>query len=143
MLGEPRNVPYEDLEPLMPDAQGRSDDQAPRFEWEEDASADWATDQRRVAILRADGSVVEDDRGPDVLTVLVDGKSKPRKRIWTAVWLAPGNHNDPAQYIIRVQRADGGVPVCSQPFRLGRPVLKVPMPPVPRAESCPSDRSER
>ncbi|MGC9970830.1 MAG: neutral/alkaline non-lysosomal ceramidase N-terminal domain-containing protein [Bryobacteraceae bacterium] len=142
LFGEPRNVPYEDLEPLMPDAQHRVDDRAPRFQWEEDAGTDWATDKRRVAILGRDGSVADDDSGPNLLTVLVDGTSTAGKRTWTAIWLAPGESAGGAEYLFRVETPDGGPPVCSQPFRLGKPIVKVPMPPQPRAGSCPSDRSE-
>ncbi len=142
LFGEPRNVPYEDLEPLMPDAQHRVDDRAPRFEWQEDASTDWATDKRRVAILRSDGSLVDDDGGANLLKVLVDGISTAGKRTWTAVWLGPGEGTGGAEYVFRVQTPDGGSPVCSQPFRLGSPIVKVPMPPQPGAGSCPPVRSE-
>lgn len=142
LFGEPRNVPYEDLEPLMPDAQHRVNDHAPRFQWEEDACTDWATDKRKVAILKRDGSLVDDDGGPNLLTVLVDGESTAGKRTWTAIWLAPERGQDGAEYIFRVETPDGGVPACSQPFCLGQPIVKVPMPPEPQAGSCPPDRSE-
>jgi hypothetical protein len=145
-FGERYSLPYEDLEPMMPDAEHRPDDGAPRFEWTEAKELDWETRDRHVRILRHDPEgwkSADDDLGVGILTVIVDGKSDPRR--WTAIWV-PSDLNAAeraATYVFWVQRpappASGKLtatppvrppappPICSEEFQLGGPIIKIPM----------------
>ena len=141
LFGERYNLPYEDLEPVMADAEHRPDDSAPRFEWKEPKETDWDTRHRAVRILRQDPEgwkLADDDRGVDILTVLVDGKSDPTNRLWTAIW-APAKldlFDRAASYVFWVE-PPGGSAVCSEAFQLGGAVTRVPMPPQKVALHCP------
>jgi hypothetical protein len=84
-FGERYNLPYEDLDPAMPDPE-RQD-------------------------------------------------PEPHRRIWTAIWAPPKPHDRAAQYVFWV-KPPWKAAVCSDKFRLGGPVLKVPMDPAPPA-ACP------
>jgi neutral ceramidase len=138
-FGERYSLPYEDLEPMMPDAEHRPDDGAPRFEWTEAKELDWETRDRHVRILRHDPEgwkLADDDLGVGILTVIVEGKSDPR--LWTAIWVPPDlNPADrAATYVFWVQRpappapAVGKLvatpPICSEEFQLGGPITKIP-----------------
>jgi neutral ceramidase len=145
-FGERYNLPYADLEPVLPDAQQRVDDSAPRFEWSEPPDGDWWTRDRRVAILLQDAGewrMVDDDRGPNILTVLVSGL--PERR-WTAIWIPAKPLNRSAHYLFEVRHParaakPGGRPpvvtVCSQLFQTGGVVDTIPMPAVAPGP-CPS-----
>lgn len=132
-FGERRNSPVEDLEAAMPDALGRVDDRAPRFEWDEKAATDWATSARSVTILKEDSgawAVFEEEDGGNLLTILIDGIDK---RHWGAVWLPPAGADRAVRYRFRVQTPEPGVVKCSEPFRPGDPEIK-------SAPSCPEVR---
>jgi neutral ceramidase len=161
-FGERYNLPYEDLEPMMPDAERRPDDGTPRFEWTEAKETDWETRNRHVKILRQDPDgwkLAYDDLGVSILTVLVDGKSDPNFRLWTAIW-APSNLKPAeraATYMFWVERPAAPAPlapakasaktlvtppapppICSKGFHLGAPVIKIPMDPQEHAAACPA-----
>jgi neutral ceramidase len=126
-FGERYNLPYANLEPVLPDAQHRPDDSAPRFEWSEPADADWSTRDRRVTILRETAGgweAVDDDRGVNILTVLVSGG--PERR-WSAVWIPPKPFDRGAHYMFRVEHPGRE---CSREFQIGGPVSTIPMPAV-------------
>lgn len=143
LFGERYNLPYEDLQPVMPDAQHRPDDGAPRFEWSEPRQTDWQTRRRAVRILRQDPDgwkSADDDRGVNILTVLVDARSDPSQRRWTAIW-APSrleNFDRSANYVFWVEKfwAQPASAVCSDIFHLDGPVTRVPMPPR-KTDACP------
>jgi neutral ceramidase len=139
-FGQRYNLPYADLEPLMPDVQHRPDDAAPRFEWSERPEFDWRARDRRVRILRETGegwTVAEDESGGDILTVLVSGRSERR---WTAIWIRPRGV-DRARYAFEVRHAGRPEPVtvCSQPFQPDGRVVTIPMPAVEEG-TCPAVR---
>jgi hypothetical protein len=93
----------------------------------------------------------------NILTVLVDGCqnapspcAKPDRRVWTAIWAPESGRFDPAvAYVFRVEPPGKRVPsdtgdrraMCSAPFHLGGPVVKVPADPVSPA-GCPPWRNE-
>lgn len=140
-FGERYNLPYEDLGPVMADAEHRPDDSAQRFEWKEPKETDWDTRHRAVRILRQDAEgwkLADDDRGVDILTVLVDGKSDRSNRLWTAIWAPakPELFDRAANYVFWVE-PPGGSAFCSEAFQLGGPVTRVPMPPRKAAVDCP------
>ena len=144
LFGERYNLPYEDLEPVMPDAGHRPDDSAPRFEWKEPKETDWDTRRRVVRILRQDPDgwkLADGDRGVNILTVLVDSKSDSSQRLWTAIW-APSTreHLDrAAHHVFWVEKfwVEPKSAVCSEAFQLGGPVTTVPMAPL-KTVACPS-----
>jgi neutral ceramidase len=128
LFGERYNLPYADLEPVLPDAQHRPDDAAPRFEWSEPPDTDWQTRDRHVTILRetehGQWRAVDDDRGANILTVLVSGG--PQRR-WSAIWIAPKPFDRTAHYMFQVEHPERE---CSGAFQLGGPVTTIPMPAV-------------
>jgi neutral ceramidase len=140
-FGERYNLPYADLEPLMPDAQHRPDDAAPRFEWNERPEFDWRARDRRVRILREteDGwAVAEDESGGGILTELVSGRSERR---WSAIWIRPRLLDAGARYAFEVRHAGRpeSVTVCSRPFQPDGRVETIPMPAVEEGP-CPAVR---
>jgi neutral ceramidase len=170
LFGERYNLPYQNLEPLMSDSQGRVVDNAPRFQWDEPAAADWEEPHRSVTILQQrDGAWYEADTDLNfnILTVLVDGCQNapspcatPDLRTWTAIWVPVGDvitgnsgkfgKFDPAgTYVFRVEPPGKRVPsdngdqraMCSAPFHLGGPVVRVPADPL-RSGVCPPWRNE-
>lgn len=137
LFGERYNLPYENLEPVMGDVEGRVPDNAPRFEWSEPGASDWSAPQRSVAILQQQSGashVVDDDLGYNILTVLVDGHTDPR--VWTAIWAPePSQFDRNATYVFRVKPPGAGV-ICSEQFHPGGPVKKVTGKPLNPA-ACP------
>jgi neutral ceramidase len=137
LFGERYNLPYQDLDPVMGDVEGRVQDNAPRFEWSEAAAADWDAPHRSVAILqqRSGGwHVADDDLGYNILTVLVDGHADPR--VWTAIWVPePAQFDHHGTYVFRV-KPPGASAVCSAQFHPGGPIGKVTAKPLNPAD-CP------
>ncbi len=148
-FGEVYNVAYQSLEPLMAGPEGRLDDSAKRFQWSESSAADWDTAHRRVDILKQDGAGwrdVSNDRGFEILTVLVNGRlninyEDPNvdRRVWTAIWVPDRQKLDrSATYVFRVEPPGRGA-ICSAPFKPSGAVAIVPPPPV-EAAACPAWR---
>ncbi|SPF44462.1 putative Neutral/alkaline nonlysosomal ceramidase [Candidatus Sulfopaludibacter sp. SbA4] len=158
LFGEKYNIPYDNLEDLLEGPERRVDDAAPRFEWNEPASADWKTAQREVTILQQVDGVWKavDDSGLDILTVLVDGRLNSNvpdpdpkvrmavdRRVWTAVWAPEKSSATPptgtttsGSYIFHVKRPDRPE-VCSAPFSGKVMVARVPADPIKAADTCP------
>ena len=132
LFGERYKLPYDSLEPEMADAQGRTDDAAPRFEWPEGVSGDWEKDQRKVQILSQVGSewkLITDDSGTNLLTVLAEARPAPSspRRSWMAIWINPRPSTAAAWYIFRVRPPGMKQYLCSLPFQLPKTVDKVPI----------------
>lgn len=130
--GERHSTIDEGLEQLMPDATGRVDIEAPRFEWCEAEATDPMGQHRRVSILQNDGSGqwkplkledgLEDDTGSDLLTVLVEGpNSKNSNRLnWAAIWIVPAGAPKNSEYRFQVEPGDASGPYVSESFRLNQ-----------------------
>jgi len=104
---------------------------------------DWETRQRSVSIYKREGerwlpvfnsNRPEDDSGPNVLTVLVNGVTNPRR--WAAIWLPPDGIDKGTEYLFRVKA--GADIHCSQPFELRKLPGIEPISPIPADGSCPS-----
>jgi neutral ceramidase len=139
--GERRNSLDENLEPDLPDSLVRLNSRAPRFEWDEDERMDWDTEHRSVSIYKREGNrwqpllisnLTEDDNGSNLLTVLVNGVTNPRR--WAAIWLPPDGVDKHATYLFRVKA--GGDIHCSQPFELGKLPGVEPAPSIPADQLC-------
>jgi neutral ceramidase len=144
--GERRNSLDEDLEPDFPESLVRLNSRVPRFEWDENKSMDWDSHLRSVAIYKKkddrwepllNGRFPEDDKGPDLLTVLVDGIGKRR---WAAIWLPPEGSGQKTAYLFRVRA--GSEVHCSQPFELEKLSPTEPAPSIPAGKGCPAGVNE-
>jgi neutral ceramidase len=146
--GERRNSLDEDLEPDMPHSLVRLNSRAPRFEWDEDKNMDWNTKMRSVSIYEKkggqwkpllNGDHLEDDDGPNLLTVLVDGIAGRRR--WAAIWLPPDGSDKTTAYLFRVKAA--GERHCSAAFELGKLPGIEPTPSIPADRVCPAGVNDR
>jgi neutral ceramidase len=146
-FGEVYKVVYSNLEPLMGGPEGRTDDSARRFEWSEPLAADWDSAGRWVYILKQEGGTwhdVANDRGFEILTVLVNGLLNPNsavanadRRQWTAIWVPDRENVDrSANYVFWVT-PPGKPTVCSEPFQPSGAVVRVPPAPLDAA-GCPA-----
>jgi len=146
-LGFVHPDPDEALEPLLADAHGIAQRHLPRFAWKERGIADYDAAARRVSVLRAPPSLpgndlpVDDDRGPNLLTVFVDppdpkpssyvnkrrsngspvphsASKKPVDRCWMAIWLPPPGVPSDQKFVFAVTLADH-THVLSAPFSIG------------------------
>jgi hypothetical protein len=160
----PHSRDDEALENLIVDAEGRPERHWPRFRWKEtagDLEKEWEGSARFIEIVKKDNTVLDDDRGSNILTVSINPKTpsdqyaweadhpigssvlkffvrhlklepSAQKRHWEAIWLA--DRDDPNNYYFRVT-PNGGKPVCSESFSPSK-VLSSDNPVVPPA-SCP------
>jgi neutral ceramidase len=95
LLGKPRNMVDEDLEPLLPPELAHHESQIPRVRWSESKDNDWKTGERFIRIRDAEGNEIERDGSPNFLVVMVDsGEVPPRspgcfdgQRCWNALWI--------------------------------------------------------
>ena len=147
--GERRNSLDEDLEPDMPHSLVRLNSRAPRFEWDEDKTMDWNTSMRSVSIYErkggqwkplVNGDQLEDDGGPNLLTVLVDGVFGRR---WAAIWLPPDESDKSTAYLFRVKTTIRGEVRCSVPFELGKLPGTEPTPSIPADRVCPAGVNDK
>ena len=105
-VGEALNEIDDGLATVLRDSAGAPARNLPRFEWTETVRNQreefGAAARRSVRILMRSGNawvprlrpgikLVDDDRGPDFLTLLrgAPGKKSPEERRWTTMWLAP------------------------------------------------------
>jgi neutral ceramidase len=157
----------EALEPLIVDEMARPERHWPRFEWREKGIGDWKAADRDVRILSG-SSTVDDDKGPNILTVFVsppspqNGKTRashslrtqsygspivhrlskaPVERCWMAIWLAPHGTNVNESFVFSVTRADGTL-VRSDAFTLTTTMSQDPPKPVPPESRCYNPRPD-
>jgi neutral ceramidase len=119
-LGERRPSADDDLEPVMPDAQGRVDDRARRFAWTESPPDRWtATERRRVTLLGPDAQggwrELEDEDEGNLLTVLLEADGGTPRQAWAAFWTPPPGPAFAEPRMIRVRTGDDRQ-LCSRPF---------------------------
>jgi len=142
-VGERRQAPDEELEAVLTNAKGSPERRLPFFEWGESLPGQMSdfdvTRLRRVAVIRADGTAVEDDRMAGIITLLLEaprGDRDPRR--WVAIWAAPLWQMPPrdAQFVFRVDVPGAKKPMCSAPFSVDLIAERRPQA-VPAAE-CPS-----
>jgi neutral ceramidase len=148
-FGEAYKVAYQSLEPLMDGPEGRLDDSAKRFQWSEPSSADWNAADRWVYVLKQDGAgwrEIDNDRGFEILTVLVDGhlnekSTEPNvdRRVWTAIWVPRRQNLDRSAYYVFWVKPPGKAAVCSKPFQPSGAVMTVPPAPLDTS-ACPAWR---
>ena len=161
----PHSRDDEALENLIVDAEGRPERHWPRFRWKEtagDLEKEWEGSARFVEIVKKDNTVLDDDRGSNILTVSINPKTPSdqyaweadhpigssvleffvrrlklepaaQKRHWEAIWLA--DRYDPNNYYFRVT-PNGEKPVCSESFSPSK-VMSSDKPLVPGASCCP------
>lgn len=120
LVGHPRNMIDEDLEPLIPRRLRRLESRIPRFEWSESASYLWHVQGRRVSVFaRPLGSTtwneLDNDDGINILTVLADAMSKDMHRY--ALWIPPDHVLADYEYYFRVHTPEGS-DICSINFAL-------------------------
>ena len=144
-VGERRQAPDEELEMVCTNARGSPERQLPFFEWEELLAAD-ATDfevtrSRKVSVMRADGTAVDDDRIGGMITLLREAPREDRDpRHWAAIWVTPLWQAPPrdAQFVFKVDVPGEKKPICSAPFSVDLSVERMPraIPP----GNCPSSK---
>jgi neutral ceramidase len=147
LVRRPRNMVDEDLEPLIPRRLRRLESRVPRFEWSEERTDDWNVPKRAVGVLaRPIGSAtwteVDNDRGLNILTVLVDGGPPGREgtqyRRYAALWLPQAAVASRSDYAFHVT-TPAGVDVCSETFRIDGAAEPARAPVMPiRPGTCPS-----
>ncbi|HKF41530.1 MAG TPA: neutral/alkaline non-lysosomal ceramidase N-terminal domain-containing protein [Thermoanaerobaculia bacterium] len=157
----------EALENLIVDPDGKPERHWPRFQWQErgegDVAKEWDS-ARFVEIVDASSKTrFEDERGGNILTVVVNPWDKPPDHLWESYhpltsslldmvsclvkvrpsytaasrkWQAVwiGNPADPKSYYFRVTRKDGTM-TCSEAFTVGN-VMARDTPVVKPAPSC-------
>jgi neutral ceramidase len=133
LVRKPRNMVDEDLEPLVPRRLRWLESRIPRFEWTEDADADWQTYKRHVTVYakgRGQFTYTEIDMDSDFnfLTVLEDGRTSDRR--YAALWFPPESSETGTSYYFQINTARGQI-LCSDFFQLEDLKPQAPVRPIP------------
>ena len=138
-VGEPRDLPDEEMDEIIRDAGHVPVRHLPFFEWSERVSGGEkyiAASKRRVYVTTSDNTVVD---ATDVGFIKILKKAPTGDcQTWDAIWLGPLLQPVPStDYIFHVQTAQGDV-VASKPFSvdLGSPLKPAPVQPLAGQASC-------